>query len=177
MNREIKVGDKLTIHCYKHNGKLHRIWEEALVLDLDDEMLVCGNNRVKITEADGRTHRTNEPAIVFLYRKRWFHITGQLKEAGLFYKCDIASPFLIDNGIIKYIDYDLDLRVFPDGGFRILDKNEYNYHRKLMKYPFEIDIILKKELSDLIEMKRKNNGPFQKNVVKNYYEIYKDIKK
>ena len=25
---DIKVGDRLEIHCYKHNGKLHRQWEE-----------------------------------------------------------------------------------------------------------------------------------------------------
>lgn len=175
--KEIKVGDQLTIHCYKHNGKLHRIWEEALVLDINDEMLICGNNKVKITEADGRMHRTNEPAIIFLNKKRWFHTTGQLKSNGLFYKCDIASPYLIDDGIIKYIDYDLDLRVFPDGGFRILDKNEYNYHRKLMNYPDEIDMILKKELSDLIAIKKKNEGPFEKAIVNKYYEIYKSLKK
>ena len=175
--KEIKVGDQLTIHCYKHNGKLHRIWEEALVLEVNGDGLICGNNKVKITEADGRTHRTNEPAIIFLSKKRWFHITGQLKSSGLFYKCDIASPYLIDEGIIKYIDYDLDLRVFPDGGFRILDKNEYSYHRKLMNYSDEIDMILKKELSDLIALKKKNEGPFEKGIIDKYYELYKSLKK
>jgi len=174
--KKIKVGDKLTIHCYKHNGKLHRIWEEALVLDIQNDLLICGNNRVKITEADGRTHRTNEPAVIFLSAKRWFHITGQLKKTGLFYKCDIASPYLIDEDIIKYIDYDLDLRVFPDGGFRVLDKNEYNYHKRIMNYSEEIDMILKSELSSLIEMKRQDSGPFQKGVVQKYYEIYKNLK-
>ena len=29
----IKVGDKLQIHCYKHDGSLHRTWDEAIVLD------------------------------------------------------------------------------------------------------------------------------------------------
>ena len=41
----IKVGDKLEIHCYKHNGKLHRQWDEAVVLDVKDEYIVFGNNR------------------------------------------------------------------------------------------------------------------------------------
>ena len=174
--KKIEIGSELVIHCYKHNGKIHRIWDEALVLDVTEDYIVCGNNKVKITEADGRIHTTNEPAIIFLYKNRWFHITGQLKDKGLFYKCDIASPFLIDDGIIKYIDYDLDLRVFPDGGFRVLDKNEYKYHKKLMHYSNEIDLILNSELKSLIDMKKKNIGPFQKNVIKNYYEIYQNLK-
>ena len=28
---DIKVGDRLEIHCYKHNGKLHRQWDETFV--------------------------------------------------------------------------------------------------------------------------------------------------
>ena len=30
----MKVGDKLSIHCYKHNGKIDRISGEAIVLDV-----------------------------------------------------------------------------------------------------------------------------------------------
>lgn len=29
----MKVGDKLQIHCYKHNGKIDRLAAEAIVLD------------------------------------------------------------------------------------------------------------------------------------------------
>lgn len=66
----MKVGDKLTIHCYKHNGKIDRISGEAIVLDETDEYLVCANNKVKLIENDGRSHRTKEIAILFFYKKR-----------------------------------------------------------------------------------------------------------
>ena len=171
----IKVGDRLSIHCYKHDGSLHRTWDEATVLDINDEVLICGNNKTLVTESDGRTHQTNEPAIIYFYKNKWFNIIGQLKKQGLFYYCNIATPYLIDNGIIKYIDYDLDLRVFPDGGFRVLDRNEYRYHKKIMNYPNEIDKILKNELSALIEMKRANSGPFDKKNIDLYYEKYKKM--
>jgi protein associated with RNAse G/E len=87
----------------------------------------------------------------------------------------LATPYLIDGKAIKFIDYDLDLRVFPDGGFKIFDRNEYNYHRKLMKYPEEIDKIVKKELDYLIEMKKKEIGPFQKGIVQKYYQLYESL--
>ena len=174
MNK-IKQGDKLQIHCYKHNGHLERVSDEAVVLEVNDEWIVCGNYKTKITEEDGRSYKTKEPAILFFYKKRWFNIIGQLKKYGLFYYCNIATPYLIEDGIIKYIDYDLDLRVFPDGGFRVLDRNEYNYHRRIMHYPKELNIILKNELTALIEMKRKEEGPFAKGIVDKYYEIYQKL--
>ena len=173
----IKVGDRLTIHCYKHDGKLHRTWDEATVLEINDEVLICGNNKTLVTENDGRTHKTNEPAVIFFYKKRWFNVIGQYKKHGLFYYCNIATPYLIDRGIIKYIDYDLDLRVFPDGGFRVLDRNEYNYHRKIMHYPNELDKILKNELTSLIEMKKAKTGPFEREKIDFYYKKYQNFKK
>jgi protein associated with RNAse G/E len=174
---DIKVGDKLKIFCYKHDGSLEHTSEEAVVLENNEEYLVCGNGRTKITEKDGRSHMTNEPAVLFFYKNHWFNIIGQLKKFGLFYYCNIASPYIIDGKSIKYIDYDLDLRVFPDGGFRILDRNEYNYHKKIMKYSDELDSIIKSELSHLIELKRSESGPFAVGVVDKYYDLYEKIKK
>ena len=171
----MKVGDKLTIHCYKHNGKIDRISGEAIVLDETDEYLVCANNKVKLIENDGRSHRTKEIAILFFYKKEWYNILAQLKKYGLFYYCNIASPYIIDGNIIKYIDYDLDLRIFPDGTFKVLDKNEYRYHKITMRYSEEIDIIVQDSLKKLIENKNINAFPFKKEVIEHYYKIYKDI--
>ena len=171
----MKVGDKLTIHCYKHNGKIDRISGEAIVLDETDEYLVCANNRVKLIENDGRSHRTKEIAILFFYKKEWYNILAQLKKYGLFYYCNIASPYIIDGNIIKYIDYDLDLRIFPDGNFKVLDKNEYRYHKITMRYSNEIDVIVQDSLNKLIDNKNNNAFPFKKEVIEHYYKIYKDI--
>ena len=173
----MQVGDKYKIHCYKHNGKINQASEEAVVLDVFDDYFVCGNNRVTVTETDGRTYKTKELAIIFFYKDNWYNIIAQLKKFGLFYYCNIATPYAIDENIIKYIDYDLDLRVFPDGGYKVLDKNEYNYHKKKMNYPKEIDFIVNKELSKLIEMKNNNEGPFNKEVIQMYHEKYNNLKK
>ena len=175
MEENIKIGDVYEIHCYKHNGRIHRTWSEATILEVNEDYLVCGNFKTKVTESNGNIHKTKEPAIMFFYKKRWFNIIAQLKKYGLFYYCNIASPFLIDEKIIKYIDYDLDLRVFPDGAFKVLDRNEYNYHKKIMHYPEEIDMILKRELTSLIDMKKKNIGPFNKDLIHFYHEKYEQL--
>ena len=171
----IKVGDTLVIHCYKHNGMIYKSWKIAYVLDIKKDYIVLGNENVLVTKQDGRTWHTKEPAIMFFYTDRWFNIIAQIKPNGIFYYCNIASPFVIDDRIIKYIDYDLDLRVFNDGAFKILDRNEYNYHRKLMNYSKEINIIVKSELSSLIEMKKASEFPFNKETVDYYYEKFKKI--
>ena len=174
-NMKHEIGENIQIHCYKHNGKIHRIWEESTVIEETDDYLICGNFKTKVVENDGRSHRTKEPAIVFFYKHKWFNIIAQFKAFGLFYYCNIASPYIEDEMTIKYIDYDLDLRVFPDGGYRVLDKNEYKYHKKIMNYSDDLDLIINKELEELIKMKINNEGPFDIKVVTDYLERYQKI--
>ena len=44
-----------------------------------------------------------------------------------------------------------------------------------MHYSNELDEIIKSELESLIEMKKNNEGPFDKDVVEKYYKKYKEI--
>ena len=172
-----QIGDRFIIHSYKHDGNIHRSWNEAILLDMNDEYMVFGNNRTEVTESDGRCWHTKEPAIMFFYKHCWYNIIGQLKKDGIYYYCNIASPFLIEGKTIKYIDYDLDLRVFPDGAFKILDRGEYKYHKRIMQYSDDVDRIVKNELSNLIEIVRKKGLPFNAMVINDYNKRYSEIKK
>lgn len=173
----IKVGDKLKIECYKHNGYLDRTSDEAIVLDVNDKRIVVANEHTLLTEHDGKSHTTNEPAVLFFYTDKWYNIIGQLKKKGLFYYCNIATPYIIDGKTIKYIDYDLDLRVFPDGTYKVLDKNEYKYHKKIMGYSEILEKIVKKSLNELIDLKKNNEVPFKKEIIEGYYYKYLELKK
>lgn len=174
---EIKIGDKLEIHCYKHNGCLYSQSDGAVLLDECDEYMVFGNNRATIIDDDGTVWYTKEPAILFFFKDRWFNVIGQLKQYGIYFYCNIATPFLINDGVIKYIDYDLDLRVFPNGSFKILDRMEYKYHKKQMNYSNRLDFVLRYELGNLIDIVRKKKFPFDKEVIEAYYKKYLELTK
>lgn len=173
---KLEIGKRYNIHSYKHNKKIHRSWDEAVLLEIHDNYLIFGNNRTKVTESDGRTWKTKEPAILYFFKDKWYNIIGQYKKDGIYYYCNIASPTIIEEDTIKYIDYDLDLRVFPDGSFKVLDRGEYKYHKELMGYSDKLDYILKSQLSELIELVRNKELCFLPSVVEEYYEKYKDVK-
>ena len=105
-------------------------------------------------------------------------LAGQLSKfiTGVYYYSNIASPTLYDGEALKYIDYDLDLKVFPDGNYRILDQEEYRQHAREMGYSDELDKILKKQLDVLIDLAVKKGGPFDQNFTKKWYGFYQDLK-
>jgi len=170
----LEIGTKLQIHSYKHDGTVYRSWDEAVVLYINDDYMIVGNNKTIVMELDGRVWRTKEPAVICFYKKRWYNVICQLKNTGIYYYCNIATPYIIEDNTIKYIDYDLDLRVFPDGTYKILDKVEYAYHKKKMNYPKDVDVIVKKELENLIAMYERREDLFDNLTVQNYYSLYKE---
>jgi len=173
---EYKNGTNFTIHGYKHDGTVYKQWDEAILIDSQEDYLVFGNEKTKVTEADGRTWKTKEAAIMFFYKDHWFNIKGQCKKDYICFYCDMASPFIIEDSTIKYIDYDLDLRVFGNGSFKILDRGEYNYHKNKMNYPDEIDKILKSQLTYLINMVKEKKGPFEPGIIEKYQNAYQALK-
>ena len=174
---KLKIGDKLEICSYKHNNKIHKKWDEAVVLDIKDEYIVCGNNKTTVTESDGKKWKTKEMAVTYFFKDKWYNVICQFKPKGIYYYCNIASPYIVENNVIKYIDYDLDLRVFPDGAFRILDRDEYKQHKKIMNYSKEINKIIENELSNLIDVYKTHKMPFENGINEFYRSIYKEYSK
>ncbi len=174
MNK-IKIGDKFQIQCYKHNGKIHRAWDEAIVLDVKEDYIVFGNNRTQVIESSGNYWRTKEPAVMYFFKDKWFNIIAQMKKDGIYYYCNIASPYVIEGGTIKYIDYDLDLRIFPSGEYKILDRLEYKYHKKLMDYPNDLDHVINNALSMLIESYIEGSKYFSNYRNLEYSKLYTEL--
>lgn len=169
--KNICIGDKYQIMCYKHNGNVHRLWEEAVVLDVKKDYIVFGNKKTLVTRAEGISWRTKEPAIMYYFRDKWYNVIAQLKKEGISYYCNIASPYIIEEGTVKYIDYDLDLRIFPSGEYKVLDRLEYQYHQKIMNYSEDLKTAIENGLEELITLYKNGSVMFNE---KNNYKYHKD---
>lgn len=106
-----KLYQDIQIQSYKHDESLHRIWEKATVLEATDEYVIVANKRTKVIESNGRFWHTREPSVTWFYKNHWFNIIGIIKKDSIHFYCNIASPYLIDDEALKYIDYDLDIKV------------------------------------------------------------------
>ena len=174
---KLKKGAKLQIQCYKHDGKKpHKSWDEAILLDIQEDYLVFGNDHTLVTKSKGGAWRTKEPAVIYFFKDKWFNIIAQIKKDCIAYYCNIATPIIIEDNTIKYIDYDLDLRIFSNGSFKILDRNEYKYHKKKMKYSDDLDKVIQYSLSELIMAYKNHELMFDAKTNIKYAEEYKKIK-
>lgn len=169
------VGRWVGIQCYKHDGAVHRCWDRGFVLENSHDYIVIASRRAKVVENNGRRWFTKEPAITIFSKHEWWNAICMIKNDGICYYCNIASPSMIDRDVIKYIDYDLDAKLFPNGEVRVLDEKEYAHHRDSYGYDDELDKILKYTMKFIIERMRKHEFPFQENIVRDYYQSFLEM--
>lgn len=98
------------------------------------------------------------------------------REDGIYYYCNLSSPFVCDEEALKYIDYDLDIKVYPNGKYHLLDEDEYEQHMNQMNYPHDIDIILRRNVDILQQWIEQKKGPFAPDFIKVWNERYKKIR-
>ncbi|MGF2145741.1 nucleoside tri-diphosphate phosphatase [Vagococcus fluvialis] len=170
-----KEGEFITIQSYKHDGSLHRTWRDTMVLKTSECSIIGMNDHTLVTESDGRRWVTREPAILYFHTKYWFNIIAMIRDKGVSYYCNLASPYVLDEEALKYIDYDLDIKVFPDGEKRLLDVDEYEVHSKQMNYPDEIDFVLKENVKILVDWINNEKGPFSDEYIKVWHERYQQL--
>ena len=163
------------IQAYKHNEELHREWSHSYVLEDNEDYYVLVSVRAAVVESDGRKWHTKEPAIFILSKKKWFNVIAMFKENGICYYVNIASPAIYDKGFIKYIDYDLDVKLFGDGTTKLLDVSEYKKHAQELGYSDEIKEVLENSVDKIYNMIKEKEFPFIDEEIHKYYDKFLEI--
>ena len=98
-----------------------------------------------------------------------------VRKSGIYYYCNVATPSIYDGEAIKNIDYDLDVKVFPDGTYLVLDENEFEYHCQKMNYPADIRQICIDSKNELVDMVEKKEIPFDFSYINDYIMKYFEL--
>lgn len=170
--KETKALDKLDIISYKHDGELHRVWKNVDKVFESDESIIIINNEVDVIDGDGRKWKTREPAVCYFYKKYWFNIICMLRNDAIYYYCNLSSPYVVDKEGIKYIDYDLDVKVYPGGDIIDLDEDEFSFNTRYLHYSPDIIHIIKRNRAILKGIIARGEEPFNSESVYAWYNLY-----
>lgn len=154
----LRAVEEVTIRVMKYNGELHRTWrahvsrreESLIVLDAVFEDEVQHSQLGLI----GR----GTVSIEYYWLDRWYNVFRFLEPDGSvrnFY-CNVNLPPEFNGRTLSYVDLDMDIVVFPDLSYEILDMDEFEANAERYGYPDEIQEgagLALNELQALIEMR------------------------
>jgi uncharacterized protein len=147
----------------KYDGRPHYTWPAELLED-DGEQLtfrsVVGGLLVHYTR--GFEEPTRRPSDLIFWRDRWYNVFVNLNDDGStrnFY-CNVAMPLSIEGNTIKFVDLDLDVQIFPDGTYRVLDRDEYELHCIKYAYPDWLQQMAEQAVTEILALFEAREGPF-----------------
>ena len=163
----------ICVQAYKHDESLHRQWSPGLIVEETSDFWAVASRSSLITEADGRRWLTKENAVFILFKKEWLNVICMFKEeGGICYYVNMASPTILDGGYLRYIDYDLDLKLYPDKLIKPLDEQEFLSNAKLYGYTPDLIAAVRKTFRNTRKLMEERKFPFDDQKIIELYNKY-----
>lgn len=150
------------IKSRKYNGDVHRSWKAKFIKREDSRLEFVGRFEKEIVHPYLGVIRRNTVSYEFYWLDRWYNIfrfhepEGELRN---FY-CNINMPPVFDNLLLDYIDLDIDVLVWKDFTYKILDMDEFEQNTQKYFYPNDLRVKVKIAVSELISMIEQRVFPF-----------------
>lgn len=161
------------IQAYKHDGNIHRVWSPSFLVEETNDYWAFASRMSAVTESDGRRWITKEPAIFILFKHEWMNVIAMFKDdGGITYYVNVASPAIFDKGYFKYIDYDLDVKLYPDLVEKTLDENEFAHNARKYKYSEDLIKVISQSKEHIIALMDEHEFPFVDKKMRDMYAIF-----
>ncbi len=170
------LGEIVDVQAFKHDGTLYRQWNGLKVIEASPFTTVLFAFKTKVAEDNGQRWIIREPMLWFFSQDDFFNTNVLLRESGSYFYTNLSSPFFFEDGTIKYIDYDLDVKMYPNKKTRVVDKEEYERHKIKMNYPQELIDKIDKTIKDVLVNIKHREGIFNYDVINTYVQQLKDQK-
>ncbi|MBX3065961.1 MAG: DUF402 domain-containing protein [Anaerolineae bacterium] len=99
---------------------------------------------------------------LWAWTDRWYNVFVNTYADGSLYGfyCNIAMPAELHDSELRWIDLDLDVRIFADGRYEILDEDEFEEHRLKYGYPKDVQEKAQSAVQEILDLARRRQEPF-----------------
>ncbi|MGI8639566.1 MAG: DUF402 domain-containing protein [Pyrinomonadaceae bacterium] len=158
----INQNKLITINSRKFDGKIHRSWKAELIKQENFLLTFVGEFDKEIEHPHLGVIRRGTISYEFYWLDRWYNVfrfhepDGDLRN---FY-CNINMPPAFEKRILDYVDLDIDVLVWKDFSFEVLDLDEFEENAVKYKYSPAIYDKANESLAELTVMIKKKSFPF-----------------
>jgi protein associated with RNAse G/E len=144
----------VTINSRKYDGTIRRSWQCRLVESNGTELFFIGDFDEEVRHADLGVIGRGTISYEYYWTNRWYNVfrfhepDGDLRN---FY-CNINMPPTFANGALDYVDLDIDVLVWPDLSYTVLDEAEFEENARKFGYPHWVREKARKSLVELISL-------------------------
>ncbi|WP_416322672.1 DUF402 domain-containing protein [Mycoplasmopsis felis] len=170
----IKVGMQINVQAYKHNGFLYRQWSQAKVIFHNKRHIVLSLKGTKVIEIQKNSNgwKYNDDALWFIPKYSMYNSIVMIKKnIGNSYYINLSSYPIFEDNTIKFIDYDLDCKSYPNKDLQIVDREEFKVNSEKYSYPKKLKELIFDSVNEIVNFYNNEQYFFSEEIILYYLEI------
>ncbi|MDJ1648213.1 DUF402 domain-containing protein [Mycoplasma phocimorsus] len=144
------LHEYINVQAYKHDGTLYRQWNNLKVIYENSKYIILFPKKAKVSEINNKIWSFNNCGFWFFPKKELYNCLLTIRPDGNYFYFNMASKYIFEDNTIKYIDYDLDIKIYPKDTLRIVDREEFTKNKLKYKYPNKLVKSLYKVIEKII---------------------------
>lgn len=156
----------VTINSRKFDGEIARSWQADLIARNGSLLIFCGVFEREIRHDHLGVIRRGTVSYEFYWLDRYYNIFRFHEPDGSFrnFYCNINLPPVFNDRVLDYIDLDIDLLVFKDLSYKVLDEDDFKAHSEIFSYPQDLITKVRQSLEALLNLLENRSFPFDFNL-------------
>jgi protein associated with RNAse G/E len=158
-----EVGGRLVrVDSLKFDGRLHRSWPARLVRQTGALVVIEGVFETEVRHALLGTIHAGTLSTEFYWTDRWYSVFRFREPSGALrnYYCNVNRPAEFDDGVLSFVDLDIDVLVAPDFSYTVLDEDEFETHAARFGYDESLRARVRDSLAELLRLIETRAFPF-----------------
>lgn len=155
-------ADKVTVNSRSYDGSIRRSWICELVEMSSELISLVGIFDREIEHEHLGTLQKGTISYEFFPLNSWYNAFRFHEPGGEFrnFYCNISMPPTFENGILDYVDLDVDIVVWPDRQYKILDVKEFEENVVRLGYPDALVSRAYDTVAELTNLLKARSFPF-----------------
>ena len=152
----------ITVCVLKHDGAEYRRWNASLARHERDLIVLDAEFDVDVSHEILGEIKQRTRTVEYYWLNRWYNVFRFLKDDGstrLWY-CNINTPPEFSDGVLTYIDLDIDILVQPELTFQLLDMEEFETNAQKYSYSDEEKRQAQNAIDEVLSMVERRQFPF-----------------
>ncbi len=152
----------IIVNSRKYDDSIYRTWKADFIEQRNSLMSFIGEFDKKVTHPFLGVIRRGTISYEFFWLDRWYNVFRFHDPDGNFrnFYCNVNMPPTFNNGVLDYVDLDVDIIVAKDFSYQILDLDEFEENARKYFYPQDLRERVQTSLSELIFLIENRIFPF-----------------
>jgi hypothetical protein len=161
----MKNGERVTVNSRKYDGRVSRSWPARLKRREGSLVVVEGVFEEEVNHALLGRIVAGTLSTEFFWADRWYSVFRFREPSGALrnFYCNLNTPPSFGEGVIDFVDLDIDVLVAPDFSCRVLDEDEFELHAERYQYPPEFRRRARQALAEVLALVAGRQFPFDLN--------------